>query len=373
MKELYNTTTLVANKQCRSKKPIDDKHRNPLVNAIGQVRRWQECLRELFQNEILDGVDQPTDEEDEDVTENSRNSTQHNESNLTTPEEENQTSNLPNQRQVCSSVRVPDMESNKTHSETANHYKLQSEENPKHPMANEEPIESVSNDRFYLLSAYLSREDYNILTVDWKPLSRFPCYLSALSNTKLVAQCTAKLYAFMMDNGAAAEDTTCVGHSLGAHICGMISNHLNIKQHRIIGLDPARPLIDRYADNVWMLTRDDAHQVQIIHTNAGFLGEIDQIGHVDFCVNGGRIQPGCRGHRLRIARCSHFQSACYFANTVFRANSSIGYPCSSRCPKTNNDWGILPGNSIPMGEDTPYGARGMYCVTAKSTEECPFN
>ncbi|KAL3272585.1 hypothetical protein HHI36_014055 [Cryptolaemus montrouzieri] len=32
---------------------------------------WQEYFRELFQNEILDGVDQPTDE-DEDVTEDSR-------------------------------------------------------------------------------------------------------------------------------------------------------------------------------------------------------------------------------------------------------------------------------------------------------------
>lgn len=64
-------------------------------------------------------------------------------------------------------------------------------------------------------------------------------------------------------------------------------------------MDPARPLIDQYADNVWMLTKDDAHQVLVIHTNSGFLGEVNQVGHVDFCVNGGRMQPGCKGHRLR--------------------------------------------------------------------------
>lgn len=52
---------------------------------------------------------------------------------------------------------------------------------------------------------------------------------------RLVAQCAAKLYAFVMDNGGKAEESTCVGHSLGAHICGMISNHLTLKQHKIVG------------------------------------------------------------------------------------------------------------------------------------------
>lgn len=60
-------------------------------------------------------------------------------------------------------------------------------------------------------------------------------YFSSLSNTKLVAQCTAQLYSFMTYVGTKIEDITCVGHSLGAHICGMISNHLSSKQHRIIG------------------------------------------------------------------------------------------------------------------------------------------
>lgn len=64
------------------------------------------------------------------------------------------------------------------------------------------------------------------------------------------------------------------------------------------GLDPARPLIDRFATKYFRLTKDDAHQVQIIHTNAGFLGEVNQVGHIDFCVNGGIIQPGCKGNRL---------------------------------------------------------------------------
>lgn len=63
-------------------------------------------------------------------------------------------------------------------------------------------------------------------------------------------------------------------------------------------MDPARPLIDRFATKYFRLTKDDAHQVQIIHTNAGFLGEVNQVGHLDFCVNGGIMQPGCKGNRL---------------------------------------------------------------------------
>ncbi|CAH2108465.1 unnamed protein product [Euphydryas editha] len=86
----------------------------------------------------------------------------------------------------------------------------------------------------YLRDAYLSRKDYNVFMVDWSNLARFPCYLSALSNTKLAGQCTAQLYSFLTQAGVSAKKITCVGHSLGAHVCGMISNHLTEKQYKII-------------------------------------------------------------------------------------------------------------------------------------------
>lgn len=60
------------------------------------------------------------------------------------------------------------------------------------------------------------------------------------------------------------------------------------------GLDPARPLVDRYGSSMFRLTRDDANFVQVIHTNAGILGESAPVGHIDFCVNGGTMQPGCQ-------------------------------------------------------------------------------
>lgn len=88
---------------------------------------------------------------------------------------------------------------------------------------------------FILHAAYLLRGDFNVFMVDWSPLTIYPCYLSSLRNTRLVSQCTAQLYARLTYSGASAYRIHCVGHSLGAHICGMISNHLTERQHKIIG------------------------------------------------------------------------------------------------------------------------------------------
>lgn len=71
-----------------------------------------------------------------------------------------------------------------------------------------------------------------------------------------------------------------------AHICGLMSNHLNFRLERIIALDPARPLIRPGNQN--RLDTGDARAVQVIHTNAGYYGEGGRVGHIDFCVNGGR-------------------------------------------------------------------------------------
>ncbi|XP_050520002.1 uncharacterized protein LOC126893645 [Daktulosphaira vitifoliae] len=240
--------------------------------------------------------------------------------------------------------------------------------------------------------AFLRRKDHNVFLIDWEPLTFFPCYLSSLSNTRLVAQCSAQFYAHLTYSGASAYDIQCVGHSLGAHICGMMSNHLTHKQHKIIGLDPARPLVDRYGTNEFRLTRDDANMVQVIHTNAGFLGEVPQVGHVDFCVNGGRLQPSCINEPRNIrnkycspftqndhladlrcrARCSHFLGACFFAATVSeKGKRHMGVPCTTSCqpfPK-----GVIKNSLVSMGFHTPESARGTFCIQMRNTKSCPFD
>lgn len=75
----------------------------------------------------------------------------------------------------------------------------------------------------------------------------------------------------------------------GAHTCGLIARYVHFRVHRIVALDPARPLIP--AAN--RLNSGDANAVHVIHTNAGHYGEAGRSGHVDFCINGGKIQPYC--------------------------------------------------------------------------------
>ncbi|KAK4874993.1 hypothetical protein RN001_011415 [Aquatica leii] len=222
-----------------------------------------------------------------------------------------------------------------------------------------------------LRKAYLLRQDYNVFMVHWHELAQFPCYLSALSNLRLVARCTAQLYAYIMDLGGSAKKTTCVGHSLGAHVCGMMSNYLDVKQFKIVGLDPARPLIGKFATREYKLSAEDAYHVQIIHTNAGALGVAESSGHVNFCVNGGAMQPGCKGHIIHRSRCSHFQSACYYAQAVKNNKMFYGIPCSEECPK-KTVWNLKPGKSIPMGPDIPLLARGQYCVKVEHNNDCVF-
>lgn len=88
-----------------------------------------------------------------------------------------------------------------------------------------------------------------------------------------------------------------------------MANYLNFRLERIIALDPARkhvtfillsnthcifiyilftigPLVRPGNQN--RLDTGDARSVQVIHTNAGYYGEGGRIGHIDFCVNGGR-------------------------------------------------------------------------------------
>lgn len=137
-----------------------------------------------------------------------------------------------------------------------------------------------------------------------------------------------------------------VGHSLGAHICGIAANEFkkistlwNVT--RITGLDPARPCFLR--SNI-SLVKTDADFVDVIHTHGkpssqfsfGLQEPIGRyfylkfklkssfiynviffllLGHVDFYPNGGKKQPFCsRNNKPWYAilfnpkKCKHFFS-----------------------------------------------------------------
>lgn len=74
-----------------------------------------------------------------------------------------------------------------------------------------------------------------MIVADWGVLAKLPCYIAAVHNMKVVAKCLAELFTFMRQSGVDMQKTTCVGHSLGAHVCGVTSNFLKFRIHKIIG------------------------------------------------------------------------------------------------------------------------------------------
>lgn len=94
-----------------------------------------------------------------------------------------------------------------------------------------------------------------------------------------------------------------IGHSLGAHVAGNVGrtakNLTGIPVGRLTGLDPAGPLFNFVLDDV-RLRKTDAELVDVIHTDALFLGTFRDLGNVHFLPNGGTPpQPGCEEKFLR--------------------------------------------------------------------------
>jgi hypothetical protein len=102
-------------------------------------------------------------------------------------------------------------------------------------------------------------------------------------------------------------NTYCIGHSLGAHLCGFFGKRIKKdleKEHhlkKIVGMDPAGPIFQHNNENM-RLNKYDATMVEIIHTNTNLFGHKSNIGHLDFYINGGKKQWWCG---LLKTACSH--------------------------------------------------------------------
>ncbi|XP_066593763.1 phospholipase A1 VesT1.02 [Prorops nasuta] len=218
-----------------------------------------------------------------------------------------------------------------------------------------------------LRDAYLRNGNYNVFLVDWGVLCAPPCYPAAVSNLRPVAKCLAQSLTTLRNLGLPMPRTTCVGHSLGAHLCGIMSNYLLFRMHKIVGLDPARPLLRPGLVN--RLDSGDANFVEVIHTNAGYYGESGRVGHADFCVNGGKLQPFCE-NKPNYQLCSHVWAVCYMAQSIDDAGMTLAEPCSRRCP-SGPRIGQRAGVYITMGQHTPEDTRGSFCFNEQKPPYCP--
>ncbi|XP_011311218.1 inactive pancreatic lipase-related protein 1 isoform X2 [Fopius arisanus] len=217
-----------------------------------------------------------------------------------------------------------------------------------------------------LRNAFFKRGNYNIIIVDYGSLVREPCLSQMQWGPDFCSRCIAQLVRYLRDHqrGTPVETIHVLGYSVGAHIAGLIANHLpDDKLGRITGLDPTIFFYmngNRSRD----LDETDAHFVDIIHTGAGILGQWGPNGHADFYVNGGSSQPGCASTSiLRTLSCDHTKVTPYYIESITTKSGFWAAPCPNLfsyiiglCRPEDDEW-------IPMGEDTPHTARGIFYLS----------
>jgi len=213
----------------------------------------------------------------------------------------------------------------------------------------------------------------------------------------------------------------CIGHSLGAHVCGLGGKQLKrlsnnkFKFNRITGLDPAGPLFCKYMhndgfpyphfgprkgsqyciDSKHRLSDQDADIVDVIHTDGKWYvphlqgtdwspyGTMKPLGTIDFYAGKsssfGFKQPGCEeldDPLLYYGTCSHSRSHKYFAQsiknaTLFPLTSKCqnGYPRPSNCKSIKNttypEFDLIHQSSQPlpgMGYWLDEKTKGTYTI-----------
>lgn len=201
--------------------------------------------------------------------------------------------------------------------------------------------------------AYFTRGQYNVISVDYGPLARKPCYFSAVRNLPTVANCTAQLLDYMEQNQVMdMQRYQVIGFSLGGQTSGMISQYKQTPVPRITALDPAKPCFIDVGEE-YKLDASDANFVSVLHTDVLARGILSAIGHVDFYFNGGFSQPGCEDKNGEIGGCNHDRAAVYYAESINTEQGFYGYQCrdwysfmSGTCQEREDLY-------LQMGDETP--------------------
>lgn len=218
--------------------------------------------------------------------------------------------------------------------------------------------------------AYFTRGNYNIIIVDYGSLVREPCLSQVEWAPRFASMCIAQLVEYLQYHPVKSvppEALHTIGYSVGAHMLGLVSNHLAKGiLGRITGLDPT---ILFYMGNNRSRDLDpsDALFVDVLHTGAGILGQWGPNGHADFYVNGGSSQPGCAHDTIfQTLSCDHTKVTPYFIESITSRTGFWAGPCPNLfsyligwCEPKDTEY-------VLMGEYVTPKARGIYYVTTNA-------
>ncbi|KAK0175384.1 hypothetical protein PV327_009136 [Microctonus hyperodae] len=212
---------------------------------------------------------------------------------------------------------------------------------------------------------YLDLDDYNIIAVDWSPISKRD-YPTATRYAPSIGKIIGDMLIFLNTVGSQSfSDVHMVGHSLGAQVSGFAGAAVSGALARITGLDPAGPCygIPLLKSTEDRLDSTDAHFVDIIHTDKGIYGIPQVSGHADFYPNGGNApQPGCAG--VKQDSCSHQKSTAYMIESIPYPQQFPAFQCDSW--NSYKDGNCANNPVAYMGNACDSSARGKYYLTPES-------
>jgi len=206
----------------------------------------------------------------------------------------------------------------------------------------------------------LKDEDNLVISLHWYFGGDFD-FPEATANTKTVSDFLSKLALAFLNSKTFKGDKEklylhCIGHSLGAHVCGQAGRKAPIFD-RITGLDPAGPGFEKCTDH-WNIDMDSATCVDNIHTDGtkdgrsrwnpaslfvSHFGTMKEWGHYDYFPNNGTNQPGCS-----MWWCSHSRAIDLYMDTIKRGPNacqvtSCANPDGTPCPVLSNHMGYYSG------------------------------
>ncbi|XP_017070913.1 lipase member H-A isoform X2 [Drosophila eugracilis] len=179
-----------------------------------------------------------------------------------------------------------------------------------------------------LRNAYTAQGYDNVLVADWGPVANLDYPTSRLAVKKVARVLSKLLEDFLQRHGVSLDGVHVIGHSLGAHIAGLIGRYFNGTLGRVTGLDPALPLFSSRSDD--SLHSNAAQFVDVIHTDYPLFGDIRPRGTVDFYPNFGLApQPGCENVDVVAANsCSHNRAVMFYAESIGMPKNFPAISCS---------------------------------------------
>ncbi|KAF6210179.1 hypothetical protein GE061_013281 [Apolygus lucorum] len=211
-------------------------------------------------------------------------------------------------------------------------------------------------------TAYLSAHDYNVIIVDWSTESHVMYNKDRRFVKELGAIAAHFIDRLLEETGFDMSQLHIIGHSLGAHVCGVVGLNTKRRVGRITGLDPAKPMFS--VDDDDRLCPASASFVDVIHTCGKGLGMYEALGHADFYPNQGTPrQPGCG---ISAGKRSHERAVDYFAESIMNPNAFIAIK-GNRWNDYKRRRSSGTGETTPMGENVSHSARGKFWLrTGKS-------